>query len=130
MSELRKIVRITWGEYQNRELYCRRCNVLYADGSADRYYEAITEDPASPDPQPSQDATHIYHACIHNEAEVDFSSDTEADRLFSFARNWIQNKGWERDDVEVHELRGDTKKMMERILHCERTYVIDSQAHP
>ena len=41
MSELR---RITWEEYQNRELYCRRCNVLYADGSADRYYEPITED--------------------------------------------------------------------------------------
>ena len=41
MSELR---RITWEEYQSRELYCRRCNVLYADGSADRYYEPITED--------------------------------------------------------------------------------------
>ena len=40
----KEVFRIWWANYLSRLSTCRRCSILYADGSAGRHYEPVTED--------------------------------------------------------------------------------------
>ena len=44
MHHGKEVFRIWWGDHQDRLCTCRRCKILYTDGSVDRHYEPITED--------------------------------------------------------------------------------------